>query len=126
MFNEMCPKKYRTIEAAQIFLDKDNQFHIYKCWVDDERTGEPFIIDIFNPVLKEKLYFMVNTPENFTDDIKVVLRHLINKIYRVNICMVCDTECNKKCLCGMVYYCCEEHQKQDRKIHKRICQASKV
>jgi len=126
MFNAMCPKKYRNIDAAAIFLDKNNEMVVYKCWVDDARTGEPFIIPIYLPALGKQLYYAINHPHNITDDEKIEIFDIIKKMYKVNKCIVCNTECNKKCLCGMVYYCCEEHQRQDRKNHKRICQASKV
>ena len=126
IFNAMCPKKYKVKEASSVFLEKNKLFHTYKCWVDDERTGEPFIIAIFDKYLQDRLYGFAIQKENFSELEELSIIDFITDTYKRQKCMVCDTECKKKCLCGMVYYCCEEHQKQDRKIHKRICQASKV
>lgn len=42
-------------------------------------------------------------------------------------CAVCKTLCTKFCSkCKKAYYCCVEHQKEDRKAHKKICFPAKL
>ena len=44
---------------------------------------------------------------------------------RVRACPCGVTAGLMSCPCNKQWYCCTEHQREDRKIHKQVCSASK-
>ena len=90
----------------------------------ENSNGELITWILHNSLLLEKLSGDKYIEIKITREIDE--RKIDKMLDKIRECNMCDNSASHKCsVCQDVYYCCREHQKQDWKKHKLVCQPCK-